>query len=295
MAFRRGRFGIESDSDSAAESSMLPWVLLVAGVVAVVSLGYRISRRPPALPEPRTGMRGREQIEIPRPVSVKAPPPVRVLKSASAARTPGAARSPQLRNLLLRLGEVRDVERQISTIEQIRGLPCEQLAGETDLVADLTRQLGVLNLQRLFEMKSPQWVREIRVASGGNATRIARENGSTLGAMERLNGGPGSVRKLRVGQRVKVMDHPRFRLVLRRGSRQADLMLNGKFFKRYELRVPPAAVVGEFAFPGLSRRVWRERGIAFAPDDLAELEQLVPAGSPVRIAEAGVPAAKGAK
>lgn len=273
---------------------MLPWVLLVAGVVAVVSLGYRISRRrPPALPESRAGMRGREQIEISRPVSVKAPSPVKVLKSVSVARTPSTARSTQLRNLLLRLGEVRDVERQISTIEQIRGLPREQIAGETNLVADLTRQLGVLNLQRLFEMKSPQWVREVRVASGGNATRIARENGSALGAMERLNGGPGSVRKLRVGQLVKVMDHPRFRLVFRRGSRQADLMLNGKFFKRYELRDPLAAVAGEFAFPGLSRRVWRERGIAFAPDDLAELEQLVPVGSPVRIAEEDVPAAKG--
>ena len=120
------------------------------------------------------------------------------------------------------------------------------------------------------------------MTSGANATRIAREHGSTLALLERLNG--GDLGSLRIGRRLKVMNHPRFSLVAFRGERTADLYLNGKLFRRYALTDPAFAPAGSLGFAA-SPRFWRTCGLRPSPEDRREIETLMPPRSLVLIRE----------
>ena len=74
-------------------------------------------------------------------------------------------------------------------------------------------------------------------------------------------------------------------LVIRRRSRIADLSLNGKFFKRYDLRGAIKAKEGAYEVPERRKALWNILGPAFSRDDRAELELLIPSGSSVLISE----------
>ncbi|MBQ5795815.1 MAG: hypothetical protein IIW14_07480, partial [Kiritimatiellae bacterium] len=108
-------------------------------------------------------------------------------------------------------------------------------------------------------------------------------NGSTLASLSRLNG--GSVDRVILGSKIRVMNHPRFNLVVHRRSRTADLQLNGKFFKRYDLTAPVTGADGAYEIPGRIRQFWIERGISFSMKDRAELEMLLPKGAAVLVSE----------
>ena len=229
MSLARGKFGIEyNPKQMEPESSGFGWIIVLVAFAALISLAVVVVKR----------VRSDEPVPETLEISAAAAVPQAAAQTDEApqavVRDTGFARRPtKVRNLLMRLEEAEkahDVEMAVTTIESIRSLPGSPAA---DLDDALARRLGTLNLRRLFEVRNAQWVKAVTVGRGASASRIAAENGSTLASLARLNG--GKVDRIRVGAKLYVMDHPRFNLVLRRRTRIADLSLNGKFFKRYDL------------------------------------------------------------
>ena len=291
MSLNRGRYGLEwNPRQDERKSSGLGWVFVLVGLVALVSFSVTLVRRYRAAA-------ARDAAEAPPPESV-AEAPGEPSPAAPAARPAAEPPSPieptvrravtekrpaRVRNLLLRLEEAerrRDVEMAVSTIEQIRALPGSPAA---DLDDALARRLGVLNMKRLFERKTPLWVRSVEVRRGDTASRLAAENGSTFASFARLNG--GNVEKIRLGAKVFVMDHPRFTLVVHRRARTADLLLKEKFFKRYDLAKEPTGKAGAYELPKGPQAFWRSLGVAFKASDQTEIDLLMPVGSSVLISE----------
>ena len=266
------------------ESSGLGWVFALVAIVAFISLTWTFVKRirshaeEPAV-EIVQEVPSAAPSETAEPVAEPAPvPPAPVVVQAEVAKRP-----PRVRNLLMRLEEAerkRDVEMAVSTIETIRALPGSPAA---DLDDSLARRLGTLNIRRLFELRSGQWVKEVEVRRGDSASRIAAENGSTLASFARLNG--GKIDKIIVGAKLYVMNHPRFNLVIHRRTRIADLSLNGKFFKRYDLQDEVKAKAGAYEIPDRKRVFWDRAGVRLKPDDRTELELLLPTGASVLVSE----------
>lgn len=282
MAFERGNYGIEyNPRQFDKDSSGSGWVIFVVVVLAALSLSWTIVSRI------RAGRAVEAEVAVasaaPEPEVVPAPAPeprVREMIDGSARER---NRPVVVRNLLMRLAEAdrnRDLEMAISTIERIRALPGQPAA---DLDYALARRLGTLNMKRLFVKRSAQWVKKVTVKRGDSASRIAAENGSTLASFNCLNG--GSVDKVILGTELYVMDHPRFNLVVRRRSRTADLSLNGKFFKRYDLDGEVTGKDGAYELPQRTRSFWKDLGIRLKAADQTELEILMPSGSPVLVSE----------
>ena len=292
MAFERGQFGIEYDPRQLEKpSGGLGWVVAAIALVALVSLCWTLVSRlrqradepvqdkPPAVAGPAAG-----PFATNAAASVaKAPPPAAEPSARRFDDSVIARRPVKLRNLLMRLEEAekrRDVEMAVTTIEQIRALPGSPAA---DLDDSLARRLGTLNLRRLFDLRSAQWVRQVTVKRGDVASRIASENGSTLASLARLNG--GNVDRVVIGKRLYVMDHPRFSLVIHRRARTADLSLNGKFFRRYYIPGEVTGKEGSYELPQNSKAFWRSLGVAFSAADRAEIEMLMPPKASVIVAE----------
>ena len=287
MAFERGRFGLEYDLRQKEESSGgLGWVVAAIAFLALVSLAWTlIGRFRSNAEEAEVDVVVAEEpqkVETPpaaNPPPVTEPePPARRIDDSDMAKRPV-----KLRNLLMRLDEAkkrRDVEMEVTTIEQIRAMPGSPAA---DLDDSLARRLGTLNVRRLFDLRNAQWVKQVTVKRGDVASRIAYENGSTLASLARLNG--GNVEKVVIGQKLYVMDHPRFNLVIHRRTRTADLSLNGKFFKRYDLPGEVSGKEGTYEMPANPRTFWRSIGVEFKIADRAELETLMPVKASVIIAE----------
>ena len=298
MSFQRGRYGVEYNTRPVRDdSSGIGWVFAVLGAVALVSLAVTLIGRfrssddggGAAVEAPQESVQPRTA-PVPAPAVV---PPAQDKSLIERAALP--KRPPKVRNLLMRLEEaesclrktvdaaekVRYLEMALTTIEQIRALPGSPAA---DIDNALARRLGTLNTVRLFNLKSPQWVSEVTVKGGSSASRIAAEHGSTLASLIKLNGGK-PLDRLIVGQKLRVLNHPRFNLVIHRRTRTADLSLNGKFFKRYDLASPVTGADGAYEVPSRIRPFWSERGIFFSMKDRAELEMLLPAGASVLVSE----------
>lgn len=287
MSLRRGRYGVEwNPRQDEAKSSGLKWVFLAVGVVALVSFTVTLVRRRAA-----SAADAAPEAASAAPV---ASAPAEVRKDAAAPEPPQPVapevrnavtekRPVRVRNLLLRLEEaerLRDVEMAVSTIEQLRALPGSPAA---DLDDALARRLGTLNVRRLFVKKTPLWVRQVEVRRGDSASRIAAEHGSTFASLARLNG--GNVDTVRIGQKLYVMDHPRFTLVVHRRARTADLLLKDKFFKRYDLADEPIGDAGAYELPKGASAFWRSLGISFKVPDRTEIDLLMPVGSSVLVSE----------
>ena len=286
MSLARGKFGIEYDPRKLEpESSGFGWVAVVVAFAALISLALVVAKR----------MRNGESILPPREERVVGSNQVPAVPAPGAAMTNAVAsvslrdsaalahRSPRLRNLLMRLEEAErrgDVEMAVGTIESIRSLPGSPAA---DLDDALARRLGTLNLRRLFDLRCAQWVKTVEVRRGDSASRIAAENGSTLASLARLNG--GNIERIRLGANLYVMDHPRFNLVLHRRTRIADLSLNGKFFKRYDLQGEVRTKDGAYEIPERRRGFWEVFGPAFGKADRAELDMLLPSGASMLVSE----------
>ena len=278
--FLRGKFGIEYNPRQVEnESSGLGWVFVLIALVASISLIWTVVRRLRAAGEEKAAEVVVVSNDVPRasaPVATKPAKPV--LSSQELSRRPA-----KVRNLLMRLGEAEqkgDYEMAVTTIETIRSLPGDQAA---DLDDSLARRLGTLNLRRLFVERNAQWVKPVTVGRGDSASRIAAENGSTLASLAKLNG--GNVDRVILGAKLYVMDHPRFNLVIHRRSRMADLSLNGKFFKRYDLQDAVTAKEGAYELSDRKRAFWGKLGISLKKADQEELEMLLPTGTPVLISE----------
>ena len=279
MSLARGKFGIEyNPKQMEPESSGFGWVAVAVAFAALISLAVVVVKR----------VRSDEPVPETLEISTTATVPRTVAttneSTQAVVRDTGFSRRPtKVRNLLMRLEEAEkshDIEMAVTTIESIRSQPGSPAADIDDALA---RRLGTLNLRRLFEVRSAQWVKAVTVGRGDSASRIAAENGSTLASLARLNG--GNVDRIRIGAKLYVMDHPRFNLVLRRRTRIADLSLNGKFFKRYDLPGEVRAKEGAYEVPERRKLLWDRLGSAFKADDRAELEMLLPTGAPVLVSE----------
>ena len=261
-------------------------MIAVVSILAFVSLAWTLVNR----------YRSREA-ETPQPQPVETPPqPVSQDSNVTSAippvvETPAGRfedsaienRPVKLRNLVMRLDEAkkrRDVEMEVTTIEQIRALPGSPAA---DLDDALAQRLGALNIRRLFDLRNAQWVKQVTVKRGDVASRIASENGSTLASFARLNG--GNVDKVVIGKKLYVMDHPRFNLVIHRRTRIADLSLNGKFFRRYYLPGGVTGKKGMYEFPANAKSFWRSLGVEFKAGDREEIETLMPVKASVIVAD----------
>ena len=304
MALARGKYGLEHfERPEDPGSHGLGRVLAVVAVVALVSLTVTLVKRyrsartaemPVAATEAEAAVSPIASLPPPEPAAAEpertagraaeAPPAEPSPAEPTATASAFSRRPVAVRNLLLRLDEAeraRNVEMAISTIEQLRALPGSPAA---DLDDALARRLGVLNMRcLLLPKKNAQWVKTVVVKRGDAAARIAAENGATLASLERLNG--GDLGRITPGQTLQVMNHPRFSLVLRRRARTADLSLNGKFFKRYDLVAPLTGKEGLYNVPASTRSLWKTLGASFAPRDRAELEMLLPKDAPVMISE----------
>lgn len=294
MSFATGRFGIEYNPDARDERSPAPGrIIALVVAAAAVSLAVTVVKR----------VRARSDDDSPPPpvqTQTSQPPPPATPGGNTplppgvetgdprgyGASTPGGIerRPPRVRNLLLKLEKAeasQDVAMCVSTIEQLRALPGEPVA---DIDDRLARRLGELNVKWLFELKNAQWVKEVTVKSGDSATRIARENASTLASLRRLNP-KTDVERLRTGAKVLVMNQPRFNLVVHKRTRTADLQLNGKFFKRYDLRDAVGGAPGAQVSSGNLRQLLADNGVWFNRDDRSEIELLMPKGSSLTISE----------
>jgi LysM repeat protein len=285
MAFERTKFGMEYNPRSfdGGESSGLGCLIAAIAAVAAVSLGWAvISRlRESARVEEAVAVAVRQETvpkaeERPKPALPDGLKPIR----------DGATdvRPTQVRNLLQRLEEAErrgDIEMAAATIEKLRSLPGQ---GAADLDDQLARRLGAFNMKRLFESRNPQWVADVEVKSGDFAIRIAREHGGTFASLQKLNP-QVNFERLKVGQKLKVMASPRFTLVVRRRSRIADLVLNGKFFARYDLLSDVKAETGLYNLGAKARQFFAERGMVFSQEARRELELLLPPGAQVSVSE----------
>ena len=286
MAFARGRFGIEYNPNPMdEESSGAGWLvalIVLAAVAVLAAAGVR--RLVSSAPDEPSPIDAPVAVPTAAPVATNAPPRVEPPKPPPIPQGAERNRPRAAQNLLLKLEKAeaaQDVELAVSTIEQLRALPGEAVA---DLDNSLARRLGELNVRRLFVDKNRQWVKEVVVRRGDSATRIASENGSTLASLLKLNELP-SADRLRVGQKLEVMDHPRFTIVVHRVAKYADLTLKGKFFKRYDIIAPVRAAAGNYETPARLRAFLAEKGITLAPADSAELDMLVPAKSSLLVSE----------
>lgn len=292
MSLARGIYGIEYNPNRKNDRSFGPvvgWLIALVLLAAVVSLVITICRRPAESvaeePEEEPPAQTAEVTKAETPAPPTEPPPAPVVRTESVEVPNIVSRPPQVRNLLLRLEEAqkkRDIEMAVSTIEKLRSLPGEPAA---DIDDKLARELGALNFSWLFDRKNAQWVAEVSVKSGDSASRIAQEHGSTLASLRKLN--PTlDLERLRAGRdKVRVMNHPRFNLIVHARTRTADLQLNGKFFKRYDLRSVTEGNAGSYETPANLRNFLAEKGIWFTQTDRAEVEMLLPRRSTILISE----------
>ena len=288
MSLARGRFGIEYNPRRLEpESSGLGWLVVAIALAAFVSLTWTLVKRVRAKRAEVEMVAAAVESTVPvdaEPPSVPSAATTQAFRAFRPLDASLAHRPPKVRNLLMRLEEAerrKDVEMAVTTIETIRALPGSPAA---DLDDSLARRLGALNIRRLFDLRNAQWVKTVTVGRGDSASRIAAENGSTLASFALLNG--GNVDRVVLGRKMYVLNHPRFGLVIHRRTRTADLSLNGKFFKRYDLQGDVNIRDGAYEIPGQQRRLfWTGIGAVFSSDDRTELDQLLPSGAPVLVSE----------
>ena len=269
MAFARTKFGIEYNPRPPDDESF-PWAVVMLSVFVLTAISFTAVKVRAWIAASKD--RPAEAATAPAPAE---PAPAIETEIPSAAPTlPGAAGRPAVvRNLLAKLEAAearRDVEMAIDTIERLRSLPGEPVA---DLDDRLARRLGTLNLKKLYTLKSREWMKEVEVKRGDSLARIARENGATAASTLKLNGDAGA--NIRPGDKVLVMKHPRFNLVVHGKSKYADLFFLGKFFKRYYLEAEIEAGPLD----------WRLKGVPLKAADREELETLLPPSATVLVPE----------
>ena len=281
MSYQRGSFGVEYRPESPSEET--PWLLWAIGVAVAVALIYgsiagyrRVARWLEEAPSAEESREEQQSAETNSPAH-----PVQVIPAPDL--TVRGKRPRIVDNLLMRLDRaiaMTNVALQVSTIEQLRSLPGAPAA---DLDDDLAKMLGPLKLHMLFGpgMRN-EWVKTVEVKRGNSASRIAAEYGTTLKCLEKLN---GNVATLQVGQQLKVMNHPQFRLSVYRRTRIADLSLNGRFFKRYYLLSEVTGEDGSYTFGPSVRSLLSEKGVKLVVKDVSELEMLLPRGANMTIAD----------
>ena len=233
------------------------------------------------------------QIETTRTnVAETARKPQTALKSSIAAKqasrwaADASGRSVRERTLLLRLADAESQGRlsiAADTIETLRAIP-----SMADLDDKLARRLGDLNIQRLFSGKPVPWIAEVKVRRGQNINLIAREHGTTIAAICRLNKiSPND--RLKAGRTLRVLEFVRAAFVVHKQTHYADLSLNGKLFKRYYVSTGEKTKSGAYPITNAPEEGpqsrFAELGIKIAPKDIQELSMFLAPGSSITISE----------
>lgn len=290
MSLAKGRFGVEYDPRRRRDGSSGPgWVVFVAVAAAAVSLCVTLVKRARPAAEPDIAIATQPEAPATRPAEavIAQPAPVTAVTPPPPSVTTGltTGRPSRVKNLLLRLEEAEktgNIPMAVTTIETLRALPGEPVA---DLDDQLARRLGDLNERWLFELGGKQWVEEVTVRPGESASRIASSHGSTLASLVRLNTQIKDPNQLRAGVKVKVMNHPRLSLTIHKRARFADLHLNGKFFRRYDITEEVEGKVGVYKVEQAPRALFKTLGLAFSLRDRVALETILPKGATVIISE----------
>ena len=287
MALVRGRFGVEyfqhpKRNDSSGIGKIITAIIIIAGVSFIVSSVRRYLRaREEAInvaateehttfdsaEEARAAKGGNPNTDSAKPPSPPPPPPIIVSDRNS--------RQIRVRNLLMKLEEAEkmaNIVMAVATIEEIRDLPGEPAA---DIDDKLARRLGELNVKWLFELGNRQWISEVKVGKGDNATRIAKKHGSTLESLIKLNK-LSNANTLKLGTTIKVMNHPRFNLAVHKRAKYADLHLNGKFFNRYDLTGEVKGNIGVHKAEQNVRNQLDRLGINLSRENRDEIGSLLP-------------------
>lgn len=283
MGYRRSAYGVEfyvSESEEGKRNSRLGAVIAVLALVTFVSLTWALVKR--LRGEAAADAEAREEVSVAAAPSGPAPsaakPAVRPISTGDAS-----ARSVKVRSLLQKLEVAErngECELAAGTIEELRRNHAQEIADCDDRLA---RRLGDYNLRMLFEKRNPKWVTEVTVKAGDAASRIAAEHGSTLASLMKLNG-LDDAGQIQSGKKLYVMKSPRFILVVRKRSKIADLSLNGRFFRRYDLERCDAKP-GIYQFDsGVARNLVR-RGVVFPATAQRELEMLLPLKAQMTVSE----------
>ena len=283
MSLARGRFGIEYNPDRRRnDSSPVGW--FVVAMLAVAAVSFCCVKTVAFFR--RAGESGGERPDVTQ--SAPAQQPSQPRDSETQEPLPGAqtwtdkdlaSRPVKVRQLLQKLDEAErtgQIELAVYTIEELRKLP-----GAFDLDDRLARRLGDLNMRWLLSNASSRWVASVKVKKGDSASRIAFEHGSTTAMLTRLNPGMDTTR-LRAGDTVRVMNHPRLTLAVDTMSGSADLNLNGRFFRRYDI-APGSPKAGIFTVEKDAKSLFAKIGLSFQVRDRIELDSLMPRGSIVTV------------
>ena len=309
MSFKRGRFGVEFNElrRDRSESHLLRWTLIGAAVLAIASFVtargcVRRVRMPdftppsadPVQPAPSkipsspqatpvaTATPDAKPKPAPKPEPTKKSVPSAAAQMVERWLATSAGRPARERTLLEKLlaaDRASNAVLALDTIERLRQRPAM-----ADLDEPLARRLGALNLQLLLSDRPTSWTTVVTSRRGDTPFRIAREHGTTVSAVQRLNGLAQNA-KLEPGTRLRVLEFPRAAIVIHRQTKQADLTINGKFFKRYYASTSAATKVVSVQVTREAgpRTRFAELGIVFAPGDLDELAMFLPPGASIAV------------
>jgi len=215
------------------------------------------------------------EVKPKKPVSSKA------VQAAERWLETARTRTPEEATLLARLADAERLgNKRIvrDTLEKLR-----RRNAMADLDDPFARRLGVLNAESLFAIGSKErdgWTTTITVKRGDNAQRIAREHGTTLAAVLKLNA-LKDANRIRIGDQLRVLEFPRAELVVHASLRIADLSLNKRFFKRYDVSLAPEPKIG--AYPITREEGPMDRfnalGLKFFPADRDEIALLLAPGA----------------
>ena len=310
MAYERNRFRsvgpdghvlgsvIEYDTNRTKDpSGGWKWavltVLLIAVAVSLASARFVSRSRPPVVapdvqspvaapPTPPPTVSTNAVRREPAPT----PKPSPAAKEAESWAENASVRPARERTLLQRLADAERLGKlaiAVDTIEQLRARP-----SMADLDDRLARRLGSLNVKRLFSGEPVPWVSETTVRRGQTVHRIAREHGTTVAAVRRLNR-LGPHEEPAVGRRLRVLEFPKATFVVHKQTRYADLTLNGKLFKRYYVSTGKETSPGAYPITSRAEEGPRSRfvalGIRVAPQDMLELDMFLAPGSTLTVSE----------
>lgn len=286
MSLARGKFGIEFDPLRGDEAPSGRGLLIFAAVLIVlisftVTLVKRLGANDEELALERAERAPVTEAAKAVPASLPAPPLAPAVPPEKAAL---ASRSRTMRNLLMRLTEAerdRDLSRQVETIELLRALPGNPAA---DIDHLLVKRLGRLNYRWMFGDENSPWTSRLTPRRGNSAERIAKEQGMTLAALLKLNHWR-STDELRPNESVRVFNRPNFVLIVHRRSRLAELMLDGKLFKAYELAQVPRVEPGLYQATDDLKQQFTKLDLAFTAPAQSELKLFLLASAPILIAE----------
>jgi len=263
MSLQRGSFGIEFDERPGFPYGKLGWIVVVIPAVALAALFFRGCARDekPADVSSSSGLREASVSKEPRaqrlPILQHLSQTLRSDKgiggekerdarSASATKeetgVPAAGefsalmqkQSPDVRRLLQRIAEREGADDLVGARLLYREL---LVRGDAEGIRTFVeRKIGEIGTTLLFSDRPAPEKFKYRVAEGDLVAKIVKKFGNTPDFLLKVNG-IGRPESLRAGREIWMLKNPVFELTVFRKSGSAVLTLNGRFFKRYLVKV----------------------------------------------------------